>query len=73
MSREEMAQRLHNLRVRVEARAGLPLSDLRAPVALALFEVMNVLGLPAEAQVYVLGTDNALRLHEEYGIDWEDV
>ncbi len=72
MSREEIAQRLLRLRVRVEAQAGAPLSNLQVPLSLALFEVMNVLGLPTAIQVYVLGVENALRMKEEYDIDWEE-
>ena len=73
MSTREIVERLHLLRTSIEAQGGEPVCEIRAPVALALFDVMNALGLPAEAQVYVLGADNALRLRRDYGVEWEEV
>ncbi len=73
MSTREIVERLHLLRASIEAQGGEPVCEIQASLALAFFDVMNALGLPAEAQVHVLGVDNALRLREDYGIDWEEV
>jgi len=72
MTRREIVERLRTLRVMMEQQGDVLLSEVEVPASLVLFDVMGVLGLSTEAQVYVLGVENALRLREEYGIEWED-
>ena len=73
MTRKDIAERLRLLRLVMERQSEALLSDVEVPASLVFFDVMGALELPAEAQLYVLGTDNALRLHQEYGIEWEEV
>ena len=73
MTTQELVERLHLLRVTMEHQGGVSLCDIEAPAALVFFDVMGALEVPIEAQVYVLGVDNALRLRQEYGIEWEEV
>jgi len=73
VTRRDIVERLRTLRVMMEQRGGVLLSEVKVPASLVFFDVMSVLGLSTEAQVYVLGVDNALRLREEYGIEWEDM
>ena len=73
MTRRDLVERLRLLRMEMEAMAETTVSDIEVPLALALFDVMNALQLPADAQIYVLGVENAVRLRQEYGIQWEEV
>ncbi len=40
-------------------------------MGLVLFDLAAWLGLDEEEQIAVLGVDNALRLREDYGIEFE--
>lgn len=73
MTRRDIVERLRTLRVMMEQQGGVRLSEVEVPASLVLFDVMEALELPPDVQIYVLGTDNALHLRDEYGIDWEDV
>ncbi len=73
MTRREIVERLRTLRVMMEQHGDVLLSEVEVPASLVLFDVMGILGLSTEAQVYVLGVENALRLREEYGIEWEEM
>jgi len=73
MTTKELIKRLHMLRVIMEHQGDTSLTDVQVPASLVFFDLMNVLELPAHAQLYVLGMDNAWRLHREYGIEWEEV
>ena len=73
MSVREIVARLRALRMEIEQQGEEPISNIEVPLALAFFDVMNALGLGAEAQIAVLGSHNALHLHEAYGIEWEEM
>ena len=71
MRRRELVTRLQAFRRSVEQQAQATALDVQAPVGLVLFDLAAWLGLSADEWITVLGTDNALRLHEEYGIDFD--
>ena len=73
MTRQDIAERLRLLRMTIERQGDALLSDVEVPASLVLFDVMGALELPSSVQIYVLGEANALRLKQEYGIDWEEV
>ena len=73
MTRHDIAERLRTLRVMIEQQGNALLSEVEVPASLVLFDVMNALELPSDVQIYVLGAENALRLNQEYGIEWEEV
>ena len=73
MSTQEIVERLRLLRLTIERQGEALLSDVEVPASLVLFDVMGALDLPGEAQIYVLGVENALRLRQDFGIDWEEV
>lgn len=69
MSRDDLITRLRTFRLTVEREAQAPALEVQAPVGLVLFDLAAWLGLSEEEQIAVLGVDNALRLHRDYGID----
>ena len=71
MSRDDLVQRLRAFRLAVEREAQTQAMDVEAPLGLVLFDLAAWLGLGEEEQIAVLGVDNALRLYEEYGIEFE--
>ncbi len=71
MSRHELVQRLRAFRIMMERGARARALDVNASLALVLFDLAAWLGLSGEEQIAVLGADNALRLHEDYGIEFE--
>ena len=71
MSRHELVQRLRAFRIMMEREARAHALDVNASLALVLFDLAAWLGLSEGEQLAVLGTDNALRLHEDYGIEFE--
>ena len=71
MRRRELVTRLQAFRRSVERQARAPALEVQAPVGLVLFDLAVWLGLTEDERIAVLGADNALRLHEEYGIEFE--
>ena len=72
MTRRDLVAHLRAWRTRAEAQAHRPLIEVRAPVALVLVDLMAALNLDADAQIQVLGVHNALRLHTDFGLEWEE-
>ena len=71
MSRDDLVQRLRTFRLAVEQEAQTQAVDVQTPLALVLFDLAAWLGLDEEEQIAVLGVDNALRLRQDYGIEFE--
>lgn len=71
MTHQELVSRLQAFRLAVEQEARTTVLDMRVPVGLILFDLTTWLGLSEEEQIAVLGVANALRLHRDYGIEFE--
>ncbi len=72
MTQRDLVTHLRAWRTHVERQAHKPLADVRAPAALVLADLLAALGLDADAQIQVLGVHNALRLHTDFGLEWEE-
>ena len=72
MTQRDLVTLLCAWRAQVEQRAHKPLADVRAPAALVLADLLAALGLSPDDQIAVLGVHNALRLRQDFGLDWEE-